>query len=196
MTLILASSSPYRRRLLQRLQLPFDSVAPDLAETPLPGEDGATLAARLAREKAAAVQALHPDAVVIGSDQVPCLDADLLDKPGNADRAHHQLSLCSGRQVVFHTGLCVMAPGQAPLCEVVPFSVHFRALDDSEIEQYLLRDEPYDCAGSFKWESLGIALFERLEGSDPTALEGLPLIALCSMLRKRGFNPLGARQGL
>ncbi len=190
MTLILASSSPYRRRLLERLQLPFTTISPDVDESPLQNESGKALASRLAQEKAAAVFAQHPTAVVIGSDQVPCLGEALLHKPGSQAMARQQLALCSGRLVVFHTGLCVLAPGRAPLCCVVPFSVQFRHLTDSEIERYLLLDEPYDCAGSFKWESLGIALFERLEGNDPTALEGLPLIELCAMLRRRGFDPL------
>ena len=190
MTLILASSSRYRRQLLQRLKLPFESVAPRVDETAETGESGAALAARLAGEKAAAVLAQYPDAVVIGSDQVACLDGELLQKPGTSDRARAQLAACSGRQVVFHTGLCVLARGKEALQAVVPCTVRFRTLTATEIDRYLALDEPYDCAGSFKWESLGIALFERLEGSDPTALEGLPLIALCAMLRARGFDPL------
>ncbi len=190
MTLILASGSPYRRRLMERLQLPFTTISPEVDETPLPDEPGKALAGRLGREKAAAVFAQYPDAVVIGSDQVPCLGGELLHKPGCRAKARQQLALCSGRRVVFHTGLCVLAPGQAPLSTVVPTTVHFRQLTEGEIDRYLVLDEPYDCAGSFKWESLGIALFERLEGNDPTALEGLPLIELCALLRLRGFDPL------
>ena len=193
MPLILASSSPYRRRLLERLQLPFEVAAPGVEESPRPGEPGDELALRLAQDKAAAVAGEYPDAIVIGSDQVPCLGSTLLHKPGDAGRARDQLRACSGEPVVFYTGLSVVAPGAAAQSAVVPFQVHFRTLSDEEIEHYLALDEPYDCAGSFKWESLGIALFERLEGDDPTALEGLPLITLCRMLRSLGLDPLGAR---
>lgn len=191
MPLILASTSPYRRRLLERLQLPFEVSAPGVVETPAAGESGPGLALRLAGEKAGTVAEQNPHAVIIGSDQVACLGDELLHKPGSEERARDQLQRCSGRSVVFHTGLVVCAPGAEPLATVVPFTVHFRALQAPAIERYLALDEPYDCAGSFKWESLGIALFERLEGDDPTALEGLPLIALCQMLRASGLDPLG-----
>ncbi|MDJ0878409.1 MAG: nucleoside triphosphate pyrophosphatase [Halieaceae bacterium] len=192
MHLILASSSPYRRRLLERLRLPFEVSAPGVDEAPAAGESGPALALRLAREKAQAVADVNPAAVVIGSDQVPCLGDELLRKPGSEENARKQLQRCSGRSVVFHTGLVVLAPDAEPLATVVPFTVHFRVLQTPAIERYLALDEPYDCAGSFKWESLGIALFERLEGDDPTALEGLPLIALCGMLRESGLDPLDA----
>ena len=192
MSLVLASSSPYRRRLLERLRLPFRWEAPALDERPLEAESGTQLARRLAVAKAAAVAALHPDAIVIGSDQVPCVEDRMLSKPGTPERATEQLEQCSGQRVVFYTGLAVLAPNVEPLVEVVPYTAHFRTLQRPEIARYLALDEPYDCAGSFKWESLGIALFERLEGDDPTALEGLPLIALCDMLRQRGLNPLSS----
>jgi MAF protein len=190
MPLVLASSSPYRRRLLERLRLPFECEAPALDETPRENETATALALRLAMEKADVVARRHPDAVVIGSDQVPCLGEQLLSKPGTPDKAFTQLLACSGRQVVFHTGLSVQAPGAEPLTSVIPYTVHFRQLAPAEIERYLTLDEPFDCAGSFKWESLGIALFERMEGDDPTALEGLPLIALCDLLRQVGYDPL------
>ncbi len=190
MPLILASGSPYRRRLLERLRLSFQCVAPGVDESPRAGETGAALAQRLATEKARRVARQYPDAVVIGSDQVPCLGDDQLHKPGTAEQALLQLQRCSGQRVVFHTGLALLTPGAPPLEKVIPFTVHFRTLQRAEIKRYLDLDQPYDCAGSFKWESLGIALFERLEGQDPTALEGLPLIALCAMLRQRGLDPL------
>lgn len=192
MTLILASSSPYRRSLLERLRLPFDVQAPDADETALLAETSAELARRLALAKATAVASSNPDAVVIGSDQVPSLDGVSLGKPGSPKAAFEQLSACSGHRVDFYTGLAVIAPGRDALVTCETTSVYFRELTAAEIRRYLELDEPFDCAGSFKWESLGIALFERLEGEDPTALEGLPLIALCRMLREVGLDPLEA----
>lgn len=192
MQLILASSSPYRRALLERLRLPFAVLSPGIDEMALPGETGPELARRLATRKATAVGGENPAAVVIGSDQVPTLGDDLLDKPGSAHAAIAQLRASSGRVVEFDTGLCVVAPGHEPLVDCVRTTVHFRHLDEREIRAYVALDQPLDCAGGFKWESLGIALFERLQGDDPTALEGLPLIALCRLLRQVGLDPLAA----
>lgn len=189
MDLILASTSPYRQRLLERLQIPFHCRAPETDETPLPGEAPAPLAARLAHAKAAAVAARHPGALVIGSDQVASLEGALLGKPGSHGPAVAQLEACSGRTLHFYTAVCLRGPG-IDLTHTEPFTVDFRTLDRAEIESYLQRDTPYDCAGSFKWESLGIALFERLTGNDPTALEGLPLIALCRLLKECGYPVL------
>ncbi len=188
--LVLASGSSYRRELLGRLRIPFDIASPDVDESPLPGELPDVLARRLAHTKAETIQARNLEAVVIGSDQVPSLDGEILHKPGNHERAREQLQRCSGQRLSFHTGLCVLSPGRPPQLDCIPFAVYFRELEDREIERYLALDEPYDCAGSFKWESLGISLFERLEGEDPTALQGLPLIALCRMLRAAGLDPL------
>jgi septum formation protein len=188
MTLILASTSPYRRALLERLGLTFDCVPPGTAEIPRDNEAPEALAGRLALEKAEAVAAQYPQAVVIGSDQVAALDGTLLHKPGDHARATTQLLACSGRQVDFHTGVAVVAPGRTPAVEVVPFTVHFRTLSAQVIDRYLRREQPYDCAGSFKVEALGIALFERLAGDDPTSLEGLPLIATCRLLEEAGIR--------
>lgn len=191
MHLILASTSPYRRALLERLQLPFDCVAPDVDETPLPGETAAQLALRLAAAKARAVSRLHPGALVIGSDQVASLGERILGKPGGPERAREQLRASSGNTVVFHTGIaltCSAADFSAR--RLVPFRVAFRTLTDAQIDHYLTREAPWDCAGSFKWERLGIALFERLTGEDPTSLEGLPLIALCDLLSEAGHPVL------
>lgn len=194
MTLLLASSSPYRKRLLERLQIPFDTRSPEIDERARPGEHPMTLAARLAAEKAAAVAAAHPQATVIGCDQVASLDGEPLGKPGTAANAESQLRASSGRSVVFYTGLAVRAAGATPaLVHVEPFTVHFRTLTNIEIADYVRREQPLDCAGSFKWESLGIALFTALEGEDPTSLEGLPLIALVRMLGELGLPVLRLR---
>jgi septum formation protein len=192
MTLILASSSPYRRALLQRLGLPFECVTPALKESAAPGEQAAAMALRLAQEKAAAVAQARPEDLVIGSDQVACLDGRIVTKPGTHARALAQLEMSSGRQLNFYTGLSVQYQGTTKSC-VEQFSVVFRELSHDEINTYLEREQPYDCAGSFKWEGLGISLFQRLVGDDPTALEGLPLIRLCAMLRDFGLDPLGPR---
>ena len=187
--LILASSSAYRRELLGRLRLPFDAVSPDIDETPRPGEAPDATALRLAREKAAAVAAAHPGALVIGSDQVATLDGAQIGKPGDHARALEQLRTMRGREVVFHTALCLWdgrstAPAQV---ENVRTVVAFRDLPDAELDAYLRIEQPYDCAGSAKNEGLGIALLERIDSSDPTALTGLPLIALTGMLRRAGL---------
>ncbi|WP_081933771.1 Maf-like protein [Massilia sp. 9096] len=187
--LILASSSAYRRELLQRLQLPFEAIAPHIDETPLPGETPDAAALRLAREKAAAIVARHPDALVIGSDQVATLDGAQIGKPGDHARALAQLQTMRGRQVVFHTALCLWdgREGTHQLENVQAF-VTFRDLPDAELDAYLRIEQPYDCAGSAKNEGLGIAILERIDSSDPTALTGLPLIALTTMLRRAGVS--------
>lgn len=190
--LILASTSPYRRELLSRLGLPFEAIKPGADEARLEGESAQAMVCRLAREKALAVAHRHPSAWVIGSDQCAVLDDRVLGKPGDHASAFEQLRAASGRSVVFHTGLCLMR-GDAGFERTleVPFTVRFRPLRDEEIHHYLERERPYDCAGSFKSEGLGITLFEAMEGADPSALIGLPLIALCGLLREAGIDPLG-----
>ena len=194
--LILASSSAYRRELLARLHLPFEAIAPDIDETPQPGEAPQATAQRLARAKAAAVALRAPGALVIGSDQVATLDGLQIGKPGKHARALEQLQLMRGRRVVFHTALClwdsrVADPAQAAQLENVQVFVDFRDLPDAELDAYLRIEQPYDCAGSAKNEGLGIALLERIESNDPTALTGLPLIALTGMLRRAGVRMFG-----
>jgi septum formation protein len=184
--LILASTSRYRRELLARLRVEFEVARPDVDETPRPGEAPATLAARLAAAKGAAVSALHPGAWVIGSDQVADLGGRPLGKSGDRDAAIAQLRAMSGQAVVFRTALCVMRDAQAfsAMDETI---VRFRELADEEIARYVDAEQPFDCAGSFKSEGLGIALFDAIETSDPTALVGLPLIATARLLRQAGF---------
>lgn len=190
--LLLASSSPYRRELLQRLGLPFTCASPDIDESIQPGETAENLATRLARQKAQALASSHPGHWIIGSDQVACLpDGTILNKPGNHEQAVRQLTRSSGQQVTFLTGLALTnADTGASQVHCEPYQVRFRTLETREIESYLAREQPYDCAGSFKMEGLGIALFESLEGRDPNSLVGLPLIALTNMLRTWGLNPL------
>lgn len=189
--LILASTSRYRRELLERLRLPFDVVSPQVDETPRAGESPADLAVRLAAAKAAAVAALHPRAVVIGSDQVAELDGMPIGKPGSHERAVAQLRAMRGRSVVFHTAVAVhrAAAGYAGAA-LAPVTVRFRDLGDAEIEHYLRTEQPYDCAGSAKCETLGIALLAAIDSDDPTALVGLPLIRTCALLREAGIDPL------
>ena len=189
--LVLGSTSRYRRELLERLALPFAVASPEVDETPLSGEAPAALAQRLALAKAHAVAALHPDAIVIGSDQVADLDGTPIGKPGNHERAVAQLRAMRGRSVVFQTAVAVVRPatGFAAL-RLVPVTVRFRALTDTEIEHYLQREQPYDCAGSAKSEALGIALLDAIDSDDPTALIGLPLIATCALLREAGLDAL------
>lgn len=189
--IILASTSPYRRALLEKLGFSFEVRAPEIDERPLPGESPDALVARLAQAKAGAVGAQADNALVIGSDQVAVLDGEILGKPGGHEQARAQLSRASGRGVTFLTGLCLWdaASGEART-EVVPFRVVFRPLTQAQIEGYLQREQPYNCAGSFKSEGLGIALFERLEGDDPNTLVGLPLIRLCRMLEASGVSVL------
>lgn len=189
--LVLASTSPYRRALLERLGLAFSTAAPEVDETRRPGEPPQVLVLRLAEAKARAVAPAHPGALIIGSDQVACIDDQVLGKPGNRERAIAQLERASGQAVVFHTGLCLLngLTGRAQVL-VEPFRVHFRPLSRRRIEAYLDREQPYNCAGSFKSEGLGIALFERLEGEDPSTLIGLPLIRLIALLESEGLAPL------
>lgn len=189
---ILASTSPYRRALLARLDIPFTVAAPAVEETPLPDETPAQLVQRLAQAKAGAVFAQHPQAIVIGADQMAVCEGEVLGKPGSAERAARQLRRISGKRVDFLNGLAVMAPS-LPLgrVELVVYTVHMRALSDEEIAGYIRRDQPLDCAGSLRSEGLGIALASRLEGEDPTALIGLPLIRLCALLAAAGRPVLG-----
>jgi septum formation protein len=186
--LILASTSPYRRALLERLNLPFECVAPNTDESPLVGESAQALAQRLARLKAESVAALHPDSVVIGSDQVAVRGPDRLGKPGSVERCIEQLERSSGREVEFLTAVHVVnGPAGNAEVHVDRTLVRFRPLSRSEIERYVAADHPIDCAGGFKAESLGIALFERIESADPTGLTGLPLIWLSHALRRAGI---------
>ncbi len=190
--LILASGSAYRRALLSRLGLPFDVFSPDIDESPLPTETPAQTALRLAKKKAEAIAARFPETLVIGSDQVATLDGEQIGKPGDHDRALSQLQKMRGREVVFHTALCLL-DGRAgcPIrlqTQSVQTLVRFRSLSDTELDAYLRIEQPYDCAGSAKNEGLGIALLERVRSDDPSALTGLPLIALSSMLRAAGVR--------
>jgi septum formation protein len=185
--LVLASSSPYRRELLGRLGLAFEAWSPDIDERPLAGEAPRDCARRLALGKARAAEARFPGALVVGSDQVAELDGVPIGKPGNRARAVEQLRMMRGRAVQFHTAVCLLA-GERVQQETVTTEVAFRDLADAEIERYLDREPAFDCAGSAKSEALGIALLERLAGGDPTALVGLPLIALARMLRAEGVE--------
>lgn len=189
--IVLASTSPFRRELLARLGLPFLTASPDVDETPLPGEAPETTAMRLSESKARAVAARHPEALIIGSDQVACLEGRVFGKPGSHDNAVRQLQTMRGRSVNFFTGLCLLnaRTGLARLRGVSTL-VTFRDLSDDEIERYLRKEQPYNCAGSAKSEGLGIALIARMAGEDPNALIGLPLIALCDLFREEGVNPI------
>jgi len=189
--LILASTSRYRRELLARLRLPFSIRAPEVDESVRPGESPAAVASRLALEKARAVAASQPAAVVIGSDQVADLDGRAIGKPGSHDRAREQLQAMSGRTLVFQTAVAVVCIERGYEARaIVPVTVRVRTLADAEIEHYLRTETPYDCAGSAKVETLGIALLEAVESDDPTSLVGLPLIRTCEMLRAVGIDPL------
>jgi septum formation protein len=191
--LILGSTSRYRRELLERLRVPFDVVSPDVDETPLPGEAPQALATRLALAKAKAVAALHPNAVVIGSDQVADLNSEPLGKPGTHERAVLQLQRMRGQTVVFQTAVSVVCvESQFEQTELAQIKVRFRELSDTEIEAYLRAEEPYDCAGSAKSEGLGIALLDAIDNDDPTALIGLPMIRTARLLRAAGIDLLGA----
>lgn len=191
--LILASSSAYRRELLSRLHLPFESIAPDIDESALPGELPEHTALRLAQEKAAAIAKDHPESIIIGSDQVATLDGEQIGKPGNHQAALQQLQKMRGKQVVFHTALCLMdnrknASNPNIQLQNVQTLVSFRDLGDEELDAYLHIEQPYDCAGSAKNEGLGISIIEKIISNDPTALTGLPLIALTGMLRHIGIH--------
>lgn len=187
--LALASSSPYRRMLLERLGIPFEYAAPDVDETPSSDETPEQLTLRLALEKARALAGRFTDHLIIGSDQVLLLDGQAVSKPGSHAAARDQLRRCSGRTVQFTTSLCLLnsRTGKHQLTSE-PFQVSFRELDDESIERYLQREQPYDCAGSFKAEGMGISLFSALRGDDPNSLIGLPLIKLCEMLRQEGLQ--------
>lgn len=191
MKLVLASTSRYRRELLSRLLVPFEVLAPDVDETPLPGESPSATALRLSVLKAQAAAASWPDALIIGSDQVLMLGEAQLGKPGNYTNAFAQLKAMQGRAMVFHTALTLLnsRTGRTQTRDV-PTTVHIRRLSDAQIAAYLEKEKPYDCAGSAKSESLGIALMERMDSADPTALIGLPLMALTGMLANEGVDVL------
>lgn len=189
--ILLASTSVYRRTLLERLGIAFTAVDPAVDETPRPGEDAAALVARLAQAKARSVGGDENDTLVIGADQVAVLDGEIVGKPGDAATNRRQLERASGRRVEFLTGLCLLAlPSGRMQLEVVPFAVTFRALTDEQIAAYVDREKAFDCAGGFRCEGLGSALFERMEGADPSALMGLPLQCLTRMLANEGVDVL------
>ena len=188
-TLILASSSEFRRQLLQKLLIPFNSISPKIDETALDGEKPHQTALRLAQEKAKKIGAEYPHALVIGCDQVATLDGEQLGKPGNHHNATLQLQKMRGREVTFHSALCLYNAATGNMqAEVVPYLVRFRQLTDAQIDNYLSKEQPYQCAGSAKSEGLGIALMERMIGEDPNALIGLPLIKLITMLQNEGVS--------
>ena len=188
-TLILASSSEYRRQLLQKLLIPFNSISPNIDESALAGEKPQEMALRLAQEKAKKIGNEYPHALVIGCDQVATLDGEQLGKPLNHNNATTQLQKMRGREVLFHSALCLYNAATGNMqADVVPYLVKFRQLSDEQIESYLTKEQPYHCAGSAKSEGLGIALIERMLGEDPNALIGLPLIKLITMLHNEGIN--------
>ncbi|MFP3343157.1 nucleoside triphosphate pyrophosphatase [Halomonas sp. SIMBA_159] len=191
-SLVLASSSRFRQALLDRLHVPYQSCSPDIDETPFPDESPQALVHRLALSKANAVAERFPHHCIIGSDQIALFEGDILGKPHTAERARANLARFSGHKVTFLTGLALVdTRHQRHHVHIEPFDVVFRTLSEQEIERYVALEQPLDSSGSFRMEGLGIALFERLEGRDPNALIGLPLIALCNMLRQVGMNPLG-----
>lgn len=187
--IVLASTSPFRRELLTRLGLPFQTANPDTDESALNDEMPEATALRLSEAKARAVSARYPEALIIGSDQIACLDGQIFGKPGSHEKAVKQLQTMRGRTVNFYTGLCLLnaKTNRVQLCGVPTF-VTFRKLTDDEIENYLQKEQPYNCAGSAKSEGLGIAVIAKIEGDDPNALIGLPLIALCDLLKKENVN--------
>ncbi|HAV1782122.1 TPA: septum formation inhibitor Maf [Enterobacter hormaechei subsp. steigerwaltii] len=189
--LVLASTSPYRRMLLEKLGIPFECAAPEVDETPQPGESPRHLVTRLAKEKAQSLAVRYPAHLIIGSDQVCVLDGEITGKPHTEENACQQLMRARGTIVTFYTGLALYNSASGHLqTECEPFDVHFRHLSEQEIMDYVRRERPLNCAGSFKSEGLGIALFDKLDGRDPNTLVGLPLIALCQMLRREECNPL------
>ena len=191
MKIVLGSTSPFRKALLERLRIDFVCDSPDIDETPLDNEPVEDMVVRLAIEKAQAIAGNHPDSLIIGSDQSAVLDGEKLSKPGNFENAFKQLSRASGQKITFQTGLCLLNTATGNIqSSCVPYTVVFKELTASMIENYLRKEEPYNCAGSFKSEALGIALFERFEGSDPNALIGLPLIELVNFLNNEGFSIL------
>ncbi|MDQ1211528.1 Maf family protein [Pantoea anthophila] len=192
-SILLASTSPFRQALLHKLGLPFITAAPEVDESPLPGESAQALVTRLALAKAQALAETYPDHWIIGSDQVCVLDGVITGKPHTAEKARAQLRAASGKVITFYTGLALFHPASGTLLqECEPFVVHFRTLTEAEVTGYVEREQPLQCAGSFKSEGLGICLFDRLEGRDPNTLVGLPLIALNAMLQQAGINPLTA----
>lgn len=187
LTLVLGSSSPFRRELLERLGLPFECHNPDIDESARAGEAPRDLVARLSEAKARAVAQAWPQALIIGSDQVAVVDNEILGKPGNQEKAHAQLARLSGRTVTFLTGLCLYnSASDRVQLDVIPYRVDFRSLTPEQIERYLEQEQPYNCAGSFRSEALGVTLFKRMQGDDPSALVGLPLIRLVEMLAEEG----------
>jgi septum formation protein len=193
MQLILGSSSPYRKALLEKLGLPFQCYSPDIDESRRPNESPVELVERLAIAKARETAKTHIDALIIGSDQVAVLDGDIVGKPGNHEIATRQLKQASGREVVLYTGLCLYnAETKTIQHSVETYAVVFRKISDEQIESYLLKDQPYNCAGSLKAETLGIAMLSKLEGEDPNTLTGLPLIRLVDMLQREGIDPIMA----
>jgi len=191
MNIILGSTSPFRKALLERLGIDFDCDSAEIDETPLQNEAVEDMVVRLAVDKAMAIADRHPDALIIGSDQSAVLNDRKLSKPGNFENAFKQLSDASGQKITFQTGLCLFNTKTGNIQSAcVPYTVVFKELTPSMIENYLHKEEPYNCAGSFKSEGLGIALFERFEGSDPNALIGLPLIQLVNFLENEGFSIL------
>ncbi len=187
--IVLGSSSPFRKQLLQQILDEFETCSPDIDETPLPNETPEELVKRLAVKKAEAVAVTFPEALIIASDQVSVLDGNINGKPGNFENAVAQLKASSGKQVTFFTSLCLYdAKTKQLLLDVVPFRVHFRQLSDEKIRRYVEKEAPFNCAGSFKSEGLGISLFEKLEGDDPNSLIGLPLIKLVGMFEQKGIQ--------
>ena len=191
MKLVLGSTSPFRKALLERLHIDFECDSPDIDETALEDEAVEDMVVRLAIAKAQAISARHPDSLIIGSDQSAVLNGEKLSKPGNFENAFRQLSRASGQKITFQTGLCLLNTSTGNIqSSCVPYTVVFKELTPKMIENYLHKEEPYNCAGSFKSEALGIALFERFEGNDPNALIGLPLIELVNFLDNEGFSIL------
>ena len=186
--LVLASSSPFRKQLLERLMVPFETISPDIDESPLEGETPRELVERLAIEKAKAVANTYPKALIIGSDQVALHGDTIVGKPHTHERAVEQLKQASGKSITLYTGLALFNASSGAMQSIVePFTVHFRKLSDETIENYLQKERPYNCAGSVRSEALGVALIERYQGDDPAALIGLPLIRLVSMLKNEGY---------
>jgi len=191
MKLVLGSTSPFRKALLEKLHIDFECDSPDIDEIPLPDEAVEAMVVRLAVAKAQAISARHPDSLIIGSDQSAVLNGEKLSKPGNFENAFKQLTRASGQKITFQTGLCLLNTRTGNVqSSCVPYTVVFKELTPVMIENYLHKEEPYNCAGSFKSEALGIALFERFEGVDPNALVGLPLIELVNFLGNEGFSIL------
>lgn len=194
-TLVLGSTSPFRKTILDKLQLPFECAKPNIDETPHKNETPQDLVKRLAIEKAKAVAATYPDALIIGSDQVAVCDGEILGKPHNFENGLIQLTKFSGKSIIFYTGLCVYDTNKDKTLAIVePFTVHFNTLSQNEIKHYLKAEQPYNCAGSFKSEGLGICLFSKLEGDDPNTLIGLPLIRLVALLKEQGIDVLAEQQ--